>query len=142
MAGGRTYHIVWNIDPLESVDYIKFFLIRERDYRDIGGTAEYYDPRVQMEKKVSLWNRSYGALALPKNWTVFMKEFIEVELDKKQGLFDQLFPEQYRYFGWNPYDANRKEIFPESAVNGSRYINGDIDLEIISILSEIDLENP
>lgn len=137
-----TFYIVWNIHPADQLEYMKFFLIRDRGYHGTEG-IETYNPRVQMEKKVPLEGKSYGALPLPDEWVSFMNPFIKVESAKQPSLFfNDLFPEREMFFGWIPYNKSDKQRFPEGSVNGNRYFNGDADIDFISILNELEIESP
>lgn len=138
-----SFHFVWNIDPRENLDQISFYLIRDRGYHIIDGDEHHYFPRVQMEQQVSLKEKDYGVLKLPKEWSVFMKTFKKVKsAEKQQLLFDSFFYDRYIYFGWIPYSKNGKEAFPESSVNGSRYSNGNESLDFLRILDKDEIEHP
>ncbi|WP_428909970.1 hypothetical protein [Niallia sp. Krafla_26] len=135
-----TFHFVWNIDPDDKLDSIQIFLIRDRGYGITEG-KEYYDPRVQMDTKISLQDKTYGALGLPENWVAFLDAFGKVETAEQPDLFFS-FPEPAMTFGWIPYDQEGKETFPEHSVNGSGFSNGDGDLEHVMIMDKGELERP
>lgn len=137
-----SFHFVWNIHPKDQLRSIKFYLIRDRGFHITEGKENYY-PRVQMEKRVSLQEKSYGSMQLPDDWVTFMNTFIKVESAKQPNVFiNNFFPEQYMYFGWIPYDQEDKETFPERSVNGNGYSNGNVDLEHMMILGKGDIEFP
>ncbi|HHW36272.1 MAG TPA: hypothetical protein GXX18_03120 [Bacillales bacterium] len=137
-----SYQFVWNIHPDDQLSSIHFYLIRDRGYRITEG-VEHYVPRVQMMKKVSLKEKSYGLMRLPDEWVTFMNSFLKVESAKQPDLFfNNFFPEQYMFFGWIPYNQADKETFPERSVNGNGYSNGKIELEHVMILDKGDLETP
>ena len=137
-----SFHLVWNIHPEDQLSSINFYFIRDRGYHGAEGIENYY-PRVQMEKKVSLQEKSYGVLQLPDEWVTFMNSFIKVESAKQPNLFFNDFPpEQYMFFGWIPYEQTDKESFPEGSVNGSGFSNGNVDIEHVMILNEVDIELP
>lgn len=136
------YQIVWNIHPDDQLSSIHFYLIRDRGYHISEGIEHYY-PRVQMVKKISLKEKSYGSVQLPEEWVTFMNSFIKVESAKQPNLFfNGFFPEQYMSIGWIPYDQADKEIFPERSVNGNGYSTGSIDMEHVMILNKVDIEIP
>jgi hypothetical protein len=136
------YHLVWNIHPKDQVSSITYYLIRDRGYQITEG-IENYIPRVQMEKKVSLQENSYGVMELPDEWTGFMNAVIEVESTQKPNLFfNHFFPERNMFLGWIPYDQSNKETFPEGSVNGNGYSNGNLVIDYMMLLSKGDLELP
>lgn len=136
-----SFHIVWNIHPEDQLSSITYFLIRDRGYQITEGIDNYV-PRVQMEKKASLQEKSYGVMELPDEWTGFMNAVLEVESTQKTNPFFNHFPEVNMFFGWIPYDQSEKEIFPEGSVNGSGYSNGNLVIDHMMILSKGDLELP
>lgn len=129
-----SFYFVWNIDPKDQLSSIHFYLIRDRGYRITEG-IEHYDPRVQMEKRVSAQEKSYGLMQLSDDWVTFMNAYIKVESAKQS-------PEQDMVFGWIPYDQTNKETFPGSSVNGTGYSDGEVDLEYVMILDKGDIEIP
>jgi hypothetical protein len=139
-----TFHLVWNIHPEDQLSYMRFYLIRDRGLQVSDG-VETYNPRVQMEKKVSLEVKSYGVLSLPDEWVAIINPLIKIESRRQPTLFSNLiFSEREMFFGWTPYDKLNKESFPEGSINGSRSFNGDahIDIDFVSILSEAEVESP
>ncbi|MEH7115636.1 hypothetical protein V7124_25235 [Neobacillus niacini] len=137
-----SFHLVWNIHPQDQVSFIAYYLIRDRGYQITEG-IENYIPRVQMEKKVSLQEKSYGVMELSDEWQWLMNAVIEVELKQKPNLFfDPFTPERNLFLGWIPYDQSDKETFPEGSVNGNVYSNGKMLIEHLMILSKGDLEIP
>ncbi|MGG1662486.1 hypothetical protein [Brevibacillus sp. NRS-1366] len=135
-------YLVWNIHPKDQLSSIHFYLIRDRGYRITEG-IEHYDPRVQMEKRVFAQEKSYGLMQLSDDWVTFMNAYIKVESAKQPNLFINNFsPKQDMFFGWIPYDQTNKETFPESSVNGTRYSDGEVNLEYVMILDKGDIEIP
>jgi hypothetical protein len=134
-----SFHLVWNINPEDQLSSIRFYLIRDRGFQITEG-IENYVPRVQMEKKVSLEEKSFGVMQLPVEWAGFMNSIIKVESAKQTDLFfNNSFPVHSMYFGWIPYAQGDKETFPEGSVNGNGYSNGNLDLEHMMILGIEDL---
>lgn len=129
-----SFYFVWNIDPRDQLRSIHFYLIRDRGYHITQG-IEHYNPRVQMEKRVSLQEKSYGLMELSDDWVKFMNAYNKVESAKQS-------PERDMYFGWIPYDQKNKEIFPENSVNGASYSNGKVGLEYLMIVNKGDIEIP
>lgn len=137
-----SFQLLWNINPKDQLSSINFYLIRDRGYQISEGRENYF-PRVQMEKKVSLHEKSYGVVQLPKEWKGFMNAVIKVESTQKPNLFfDDISPERSMFLGWIPYDQSHKETFPEGSLNGSGYSTGTLDIEHMMILGKGDLELP
>lgn len=53
-----SYRIVWNFNPKEDLRYIRFNLIRPRNFLITNGTKHYYAPHVQMEEKLYLGEKN------------------------------------------------------------------------------------
>ncbi|WP_175987223.1 hypothetical protein [Bacillus sp. Marseille-Q1617] len=134
-----TYRIVWNIDPAEDrVDTLNYFFIRER-YYSISGTKHHYDPSIQMKKEVSFQENPYGVMKLPEDWIAVMEAMAE-ELGQGSSFIDDFNPQPYLSFGWIPLDENGEDFFPESAVNGSSFQNGNIPEEHMRLLNVGEVE--
>jgi hypothetical protein len=105
--------------------------------------VEYYSPRIQMEKEISLREKSYEILQLPKDWVhVLNSLLIEDRAGQSSLFFNDFHPLQNAYFGWLPYDQLGKEVFPKQTVNGNTYVVGDIYQEHVMILNTVDIEIP
>lgn len=137
-----SFVIVWNAHPDDHLQAIRFYLLRNRNYGMTNG-VEHYSPRIQMEKEISLREKSYGILQLPKDWALVLSSVLIEDRGGQSSLFfNDLFPSQNAYFGWIPYDESGKEVFPEQTVNGNTYVVGDIYQEHVMILNTVDLEIP
>lgn len=136
----KTHYFIWNIHPEDQLQTIRFFLIRDRGFH--GSNEGYtYLPRVQMEKSISIKQKPYGVMKLPKDWISFKDSFIKVESAKQPNtLFQSFFPEQHMYIGWIPYDQGGKETFPENSLNGNGYSIEDINIDHLMILNEVNLK--
>lgn len=135
-----SYQFVWNIHPDDQLNSIRFYLIRDRGYQIVEKIERYY-PKVQMEKKVSLKEKPYGVMPLPKEWAIAMNSFIKVESAKQPSVFfGNVFPAQYTFFGRLPYNQANQITFPKRAVNGNVYTNGDVELEYVRILDKEEIE--
>jgi hypothetical protein len=116
------------------------FVIRDRNYSVMEGIHSYR-PRVQMEKTITMKQKTYGVMKVPRDWVAFMDTFIKVESAKQpNSMFQSFIPEQHMYIGWIPYDQSGKETFPEKSVNGSGYPIEDVVIDHVMILNEIDLK--
>lgn len=139
-----SFVIVWNIDPEDQLQAIQFYLIRNR-FHGMTAEGEYYAPRVQMKKEISLSEKSYGVLHLPKDWAVVLHSLLKEDqerLGQSSLFFNDFFPLQSAYFGWIAYDQSGNEAFPEQSVNGSTYAVGDVYQEYVMILNKVELEIP
>ncbi|MGG4498966.1 hypothetical protein [Brevibacillus reuszeri] len=129
-----SFYFIWNIDPKDQLSSIHFYLIKDRGYHITKG-IEHYSPRVQLEKRVSVQDKSYGLMQLPDDWVTFMNAYIKVDSAKQS-------PDRDMFFGWIPYDQKNNELFPEGSINGTLYSNGNVDLEYVMILNKGDIEIP
>jgi hypothetical protein len=94
-----------------------------------------------MENGVSIKQKPYGVMKMPKDWVSFMSPFIKVESAKlPESIFQTFILEQHMYIGWIPYDQSGKETFPEKSVNGNGYSMEDIVIDHVMILNEVDLK--
>jgi hypothetical protein len=136
----KTHYFVWNIHPQDQLKTLRFFLIRDRGLH--GSTDGYtYLPRVQMEKSISIKQKRYGVMELPKDWISFMDSYIKVESAKQpNSSFQSFIPEHQMYIGWIPYDHNGKVTFPERSLNGNGYSMEDVSIDHVMILNEVDLK--
>lgn len=131
-----SYYFVWNFPRDDEWSELKLYYIRNRSYSISEDMGSYY-PRVQLEEKVSLVEKSYGALQLPKEWVSTIKPFIEVEKAKQPNFFH----EQSIYFGWMSYDQFGREKIPESR-SGVGHYYGHADIDHLMFISEEQLELP
>lgn len=134
-----SYYLVWNIHPEDQVDYLKFYLVRDRGFR---GVDNLYTPRVQVEKKVSLQGKSYGVLRSPDEWVSIMKPLQKLESDRRPDVFLALLPQQANlFFSYTPYNEAGQEAISQRSVNSHGYVNGNIRLEFV-IRNGARLEKP
>ncbi|WHY77932.1 hypothetical protein QNH20_01775 [Neobacillus sp. WH10] len=136
-----TYHLVWNIHPDDQVSYLKFYFMRDRGFLVSNG-VETYDPKIQMEKKVTLQEKTYGALKLPNEWVELMNSIIKIDSAKAPGVFFNIIPANNSlYFGWTPYDKLDQAAILNRSVNGSGYSTGE-PIEFVRHLSPSEIESP
>jgi hypothetical protein len=136
----KTHYFIWNIHPEDQLKTLRFFLIRNRGFHGTNDSYSYL-PRVQMENSVSIKQKPYGVMKMPKDWVSFMSPFIKVESAKlPESIFQTFILEQHMYIGWIPYDQSGKETFPEKSVNGNGYSMEDIVIDHVMILNEVDLK--
>ncbi|TFB23868.1 hypothetical protein E3U55_03370 [Filobacillus milosensis] len=132
--------IVWNIHPRDNVNYMRFYMIRDRGYHISYGIHTYI-PQIQMEKQLSLKEQGYGVLKLPIEWGNFLTRANRLAKAQNPNVtFNSLLPDASVYIGWMPYNSDDELVFPENSVNGHGFINGDIETDFVRLLNEIDLE--
>jgi hypothetical protein len=138
-----TYYIAWNSHPDDKVSYMKLYFIRDRGFHGFDG-VETYDPRIQLEKKVTLTDKSYGVLRLPVEWSAIMKSLQQAgNPNISDGLINSVLPiNNDLFFGYIPFDKSDQEAGIMNSVNGSSFTNGDINLDYISILNKSEIEEP
>ncbi|MDN3019861.1 hypothetical protein PH210_27280 [Paenibacillus sp. BSR1-1] len=138
-----TFYIVWNSHPDDKVSYMKLYFIRDRGFQGHDG-IETYIPKIQLEKKVTLTDKSYGVLPMPADWSAIMKSLQQAgNPNISDRLFDSVFPNiNNLHFGFIPFDQSNQEAVIMNSVNGSSFTNGDINLDYISILSKSEIEEP
>ena len=119
-----THYLLWNIDPKDQLSHIDYYLIRDRNYH-ITDKLQVYTPRVQLKTTVSMEKQSYGVLQLSEDWVNIWSENLSLP-----------------YIGWIPYNVPGQSTFPGNSVNGGGYTQGDIDLDFVRILNEVELELP
>ncbi|MRG86204.1 hypothetical protein [Salinibacillus xinjiangensis] len=135
-----TFHIIWNMHPNDRLRYMKFYLIRKRGYQITAGN-HHYTPRIQLEKKVSLEEKSYGVLKFPQKWAAIKEANAKVmQARQPDKLFSSWMPDHSIYIGWIPYDESNQETFPEQSVNGNTFSDGDVETDFVHILNESELE--
>ncbi|MFD1357004.1 hypothetical protein ACFQ4X_03760 [Fictibacillus halophilus] len=135
-----TYRLVWNLHKDDKVDHMKFYLNRERSFQVSNG-IEYYYPKVQMEKKITITAASYGSQKLPNEWISVVDSFVKIESSVKQSLFDDFDLDRHLYFAWMPYDKTGKEAIIEHSVNGYSFTVDDIELDFVRWMNNHDLES-
>lgn len=135
-----TYRIVWNIDPAEkSIHTLDFYFIRER-YWSISYDKHQYDPSIQMKKEVSFQEHPYGVMKLPDDWIAVMEAMNSGKSGRASSLFDDFIQQPHLSLGWIPLDENGEETFPEGAVNGSSFQNGNLKEEHMTVLNLEEVE--
>ncbi|MDF2607140.1 MAG: hypothetical protein K0S34_1335 [Bacillales bacterium] len=135
-----TYYFFWNMHPDDQIKTIDFYLSKNRNFIVTNGT-EFYFPRIQMKKSVSLQNKPYGYLRLPKEWADVINTEIKINSANQPAFeFDEIPFDQNMTFGWIPYDNQNKEKLPKKSFNGSSFSNGRDVSEFVIMLNESELE--
>lgn len=138
-----TYYMVWNIHPDDKVDYMKFYFIRNRGFQGSDG-VETYSPRIQLEKKVTLKEKTYAVIPLPREWSAIISSLQQAgNPNISDVIFNSVFSNNNDlFFGYIPFDKTDKAAGIMNSVNGSGYTNGDINLDYIRILDPFEIEEP
>lgn len=134
-----SFHIVWNINPEDQLQKLDYFYIRDRGYFG-NETKERYYPSILMKTVVSLKDKPYGIMKLPKEWVQVMKADTSGSQRPLNMLMDEFNPGLYASFGWIPLNENGKDAEFNLPLNGSSNYNGDIHDEYMKRLSREDLE--
>lgn len=135
-----TYRLVWNLHEGDKVDYMKFFIYRDRNFHITNG-VEYYYPKLQMEKRIEIGSASYGTMKLPNDWISVIDSLIKMEAAATQNVFDDFDLNRYMYFAWKPYDKSGNEARLEGTSNGFSFINDDIELDFVPLMDEQEIES-
>ncbi|MGO4374747.1 hypothetical protein [Paenibacillus sp. 2TAB19] len=135
-------YIVWNMSPGSTIQDLTFYFIRDRNGGRTNG-MDYYNPRIQMEWKAILAERSYGAVKIPKEWAAMLETDGRMQSAKLRRPF--MFEVNPRissyYIGYIPALSGEKATPFAHNVSGG-WNNGSIDLEFVRILNEAELEFP
>ncbi|WP_088042400.1 hypothetical protein [Bacillus sp. EAC] len=114
-----SYAMFWNYSPDDHVYEIKIRFLRSRGFQ-VSDNINYYTPKIQMEKRVSLKNKTYGYFKYPQNWVEIQKLEQKIESSNKSILDDDAYPTSIS-LSMTTYDKVGKEIFPENSINGIGY---------------------
>ncbi|KZZ84354.1 hypothetical protein [Bacillus sp. SJS] len=135
-----SYVIVWNLPPDHPLSAIDFYLVRDRGYHN-SGNRENYQPKIQMKKKISLQEKSYGVIPFPEQWTAAVNLVAQAESDQNiDPLTMGMFPQQSMYIGWVSYDKARKES--RILFDGPTYSRNYEAIEDLRPVNESDMESP
>ncbi|GBG05718.1 hypothetical protein PAT3040_00202 [Paenibacillus agaridevorans] len=134
-------YLVWNLAPESKVEELDFYLIRNRNAGRSDGN-DFYSPRVQMEKGVSLQDQRYGVSRIPDDWIDIQKS-----VPKQQGTggtlgiweWSRTGVKDFR-IGYVPTLSGEREATNNSSTWSSTY--GNIHLSYIFPLNEDELEHP
>ncbi|OZM55783.1 hypothetical protein CIB95_15585 [Lottiidibacillus patelloidae] len=138
-----SYHLVWNIHPDDQVKKGDFYMIRDRGYRTTEGQNKVYYPRVQVQRTISFEENAYGVLKIPHEWATYVQSIKDTQLaqqSKFDAFFNEFSVEQQIYFSWMPLNEASELTFPKRSVNGISYSNGDIDVDFVMPIDEMDIE--
>lgn len=133
-----TQYIIWNFHPDNNLDYLTFYLIKERGYSVTEGKHQY-DPGIQMDFRVEVGKQSYGYAQIPTEW----QEYTEAEKKlmeemKPNPFFTDFFPPTQYYFGWQSTSKDGTVEFPSIPdING--FGSGGQSTESLRFLNEIDV---
>ncbi|MEK3883386.1 hypothetical protein [Paenibacillus sp. PL2-23] len=133
-------YIVWNLNPLGKMEQIRFYIIRDRNAGMSSGVY-YYTPRVQMEERVDLTERPYGALPFPEDWADIVREETRWSQISTGDVLDYLLSglssrQSTLRLGWIPDYAEGAS--PRSGYSKS----GDDNTQFLLIMDDQDLEQP
>jgi hypothetical protein len=131
-----TYHMVWNIDPMDNVEAMNLYLKKERGYQGFRD-ANFYEPGVQMVKRVPLPTKLYGTMKIPNEWISYINSVINIEKSKPYAA-ENFHLEQNLSFGWNNTNPYDEDTFPRRSTYGGG-MNGE-EIMFVGYLDDHDLE--
>jgi hypothetical protein len=133
-----SYRLAWNINPKNSLETIDFYLVRDRNYLFIEGEGEYH-PRVQMVEEVFL-QESYGLKQLPEEWAAIIKASHRAATQESRMFFNNFHTDPHMQVGWIPFNEAGEKHIPEHTGNINSYTNGEVYLDHVLIMNEIEME--
>lgn len=135
--------VVWNLDPRDQVDHFVFYLFRDRYYRT-SYDVPYYYPEVQLKSEtVSSGEQTYGRMAIPQEWTLFLQELQAASPQRRAGgMFPFLHTQnlQQTKIGWMPYDPQGNGTTLEHSWKGSGFTTGGEEIHLVELFTEDDLK--
>ena len=134
-----TYRVVWNFSERSNVDYMKFYLMKRRNYY-VSNNVEHYYPGVQMEEKIIVSENPYGSMQLPNEWVSVIQSSNKLSPNETNLFTNFMNYPQYFSFHWLPHDKSDKVIDPLELPNGNTSWNDVIDLENVLWMDESELE--
>jgi len=133
-----SYYFVWNIHPSDSISKMKFYFVRDRAFHVQGGVSSY-TPKIQMEKEEITQGKSYGIMKLPNEWITTMTSIQKAESASQPDLFSSIFPRGNMYFAFTPFHESGEEASMMNSVNGNGYQNGDITVDFIIYMNQLEV---
>ncbi|MBS8264311.1 hypothetical protein DYI25_07670 [Mesobacillus boroniphilus] len=130
-----THYIMWNLHPKNNLDYLTFYLIKERGYSVTEGKHQY-DPGVQMDFRAEVEEQSYGYSPIPPEWQEYVEaENQQMEAMKPDPFFAGFFPPTQYYFGWQSISKNGTIEYPSYPDNNG-FGSGGQSTEDLRFLNE------
>jgi hypothetical protein len=133
-----SHFIIWNFHPENDLDYLTFFLIKERGF-SVSEGKEQYDPGIQMEYRAEAGEKSYGYTPIPSEWQKYMKaENKMMAAMIPDSIFADFFPPPQYYFGWRSTAIDGSTEYP-SYPNNNGFGRGGSSTEHLRFLGENDI---
>lgn len=133
-----SHYIMWNFHPKNNLDFLTFFLIKERGF-SVSDGKEKYDPGIQMDYRAEVGEKSYGYTSIPTEWQKYMEaENKLMAAMKPNSLFNDFFPPAQYYFGWQSTSVDGSTEFP-SYPNMNGFGSGGSSTEHLRFLNENDI---
>jgi hypothetical protein len=133
-----SHYIMWNFHPENDLDYLTFFLIKERGFSVSEGKQEY-DPGIQMEYRAEAGGKTYGYASIPSDWQKYMEaENNRMASMVPDSLFADFFPLPQYYFGWRSTAIDGSTEYP-SYPNNNGFGRGGSSTEHLRFLGENDI---
>lgn len=128
-------YIMWNFHPENDLDYLTFFLVKERGF-SVSDGRQQYDPGIQMEYRAEAGEKSYGYTSIPLDWQEYMEaENKMMAAMMPDSLFADVFPPPQYYFGWQSTAIDGSTEYP-SYPNNNGFGRGGSSTEHLRFLGE------
>ena len=133
-----SHYIMWNFHPENNLDYLTFYLIKERGF-SVSEGRQQYDPGIQMEYRAEAGKKSYGYTSIPLDWQKYMKaENKMMTARMPDSLFADFLPPASYYFGWQSTSSDGSTEYP-SYPNNNGFGSGGSSTEHLRFLNENDI---
>lgn len=130
-----SYYIMWNFHPENNLDFLTFFLMKERGF-SVSEGKQQYDPGIQMDYRVKAAEKSYGYTRLPSDWQKYLEaENKLMAAMKPDSFFADFFPPAQYYFGWQSTAADGSTEYPSYPYNNG-FGSGGSSTEHLRFLNE------
>ncbi|MHA6480838.1 hypothetical protein ACX1C1_02690 [Paenibacillus sp. strain BS8-2] len=132
-------YLVWNVNPDYMVGEYALYWMRDRNGGQFYGN-DFYIPRVQLEHRISLGERTYGTLLLPEQWAELRRmEQAAVNGAANAGVWggSVQMPSSYR-IGYLPILIGEPK--DRSFYSTGATIFGDVDVTFLYHLNQTELE--
>ncbi len=130
-----TYKLLWNFHPGNDLDYLTFYMVKERGY-SISDGIHHYQPGIQMDFESDAETKSYGYSSIPKEWQEFISaDNKQMESLIQDTLFSNLYPPAQYYFGWSSTAKDGSVEYP-SYPDDSGSGSGGSSIEYLRFLTK------
>ncbi|MCM3575148.1 hypothetical protein M3172_18280 [Mesobacillus subterraneus] len=129
-----SHYIMWNFHPENNLDYLTFFLIKERGFSVTEG-KQHYEPGIQMDYRAEAREKSYGYTSIPSDWQKYIEVDNKLLAAMNDSLFADFFPPAQYYFGWQSTSIDGTIEYPSYPDNNG-FGSGGQSTDTIRFLNE------